>query len=110
MEGPLDGIRVLEVANWLAGPTTAALLSDMGASVIKVEPPAGDSWRGYAATGQSSSGAPVNRNWGFEMDNRGKRSITVNLDHPDGRAIVHRLAAAADVFITNLSPSRTERF
>jgi crotonobetainyl-CoA:carnitine CoA-transferase CaiB-like acyl-CoA transferase len=110
MDGPLDGVQVLEVANWLAGPTTAALLADMGAAVIKVEPPSGDSWRGTISSAAAGSEVKVDRNWGFEMDNRGKRSLTVNLTHPAGRAVVHRLAERADVFITNLSPARAERY
>ncbi len=110
MDGPLDGVQVLEVANWLAGPTTAALLGDMGARVIKIEPPAGDAWRGLVTPGAGSGEAAGGPNWSFEMDNRGKRSATADLNHPAGRAIVQQLADRADVFITNLSPSRVERY
>lgn len=110
MNGPLDGIRVLEVANWLAAPATATLLADMGASVIKVEPPQGDTWRAFRGTGSDLSKPPPPSNPGFQLDNRGKRSITVNLDRPSGRAIVQRLARDVDIFITNLVPRRLARY
>ena len=70
----LDGIRVLEIANWLAAPASAALLSDLGADVIKVEPHRGDPWRGYRQTDPE--------NYAFEQDNRGKRSIALDLAKP----------------------------
>src|SRR6266516_252098 len=101
MEGPLDGIRVLEVANWIAAPAAATLLADLGARVIKVEPPQGDVHRGARGTGASLN-APQGENPGFQLDNRGKRGIAINLDHPEGRAIVVGLAKEADVLITNL--------
>src|SRR6266568_3938807 len=61
MDGPLDGIRVLEVANWVAAPAAATLLADLGASVIKVEPPQGDISRGYTASPTSLSSPPPSR-------------------------------------------------
>ena len=82
----LDGIKVLEIANWLAAPAAAALLSDLGADVIKVEPHRGDPWRGYRA------GDPVN--YAFEQDNRGKRDIALDLGHPRSQEIVHKIAKA----------------
>ncbi len=109
MPGPLEGIRVLEVANWLAVPGTGALLTDLGAQTIKVEPPAGDGWRGFRLDTRGWDSPPPS-NVMFEVDNRGKRSITVNLDHPEGRALVHKLAARADVFLTNLVVGRRERY
>jgi crotonobetainyl-CoA:carnitine CoA-transferase CaiB-like acyl-CoA transferase len=109
MDGPLDGVKVLEVANWLAAPATATLLSDMGAAVIKVEPPQGDAWRYAQATAGKLSSEAV-QNPAFQLDNRGKRSIAVDLGHPEGRSVVHRLAAGTDVLITNLVPSRIERY
>jgi len=109
MGGPLDGIRVLEVANWVAAPATAALLADMGADVIKVEPPRGDPWRGYEAPDQSSSG-PFSTNYAFEVDNRGKRSITLDLNHRQAREVAIKLADDCDVFVTNLLPRRRKRF
>ena len=101
----LAGTRVIEVANWLAAPSAAAMLADLGADVIKVEPPNGDAWRGNVA-----GAGERQHSWAFEGDNRGKRGITVNLDRPEGQAVIQRLAAGADIFITNLVPGRTERF
>jgi crotonobetainyl-CoA:carnitine CoA-transferase CaiB-like acyl-CoA transferase len=109
MEGPLDGINVLEVANWIAAPAAATLLADLGASVIKVEPPSGDVSRG-ARTDDGSLSGPPPPSAGFELNNRGKRGICVNLEFPEGRTIVHNLAKQADVLITNLTPRRLERF
>src|SRR5437879_82866 len=105
MTPPLEGIRVVEVANWLAGPAAAALMADMGADVVKVEPPGGDALR-------LSLRQPVGPNvdpalhYPFELDNRGKRSITIDLDRPGGSELVLRLCADADVFVTNLPPKR----
>ena len=106
---PLAGVRVVEVANWVAGPSCAAVMADLGADVIKVEPPVGDSMRGRLRQPKVPEGTPTT-DYPFQMDNRGKRSIAVALDDPDGPAIVHRLAASADVFITNLINERQGRY
>ena len=103
MTAPLDGIRVLEVANWLAAPAGCALLADFGADVIKVEPPAGDPYRGYR-------GVVAPFNYFFELDNRGKRAITLDLDNPAARDVLYRLLPDTDVFVTNLLPGRRERY
>src|SRR5713226_2958444 len=110
MDGPLDGIRVLEVANWVAAPAAATLLADLGASVIKIEPPQGDISRGYAASGGSLSSPLPPSSPGFEMNNRGKRAICIDLGHSEGRDIVKDLAKDADVLVTNLTPKRLARF
>lgn len=109
MTGALDGIRVLEVANWVAAPAAAMLLSDLGASVIKVEPPQGDISRGTVAS-VANLAAPPPANPGFLLNNRGKRGICVNLEFPEGRDLVRNLAKQADVMITNLTPRRVARF
>ncbi len=90
MAAPLDGIRVIEVANWLAAPSAAALMADLGADVVKVEPPGGDVFRYYdlRATGYDHDFA---LNYAFELDNRGKRSVTVDLTKPEGPDVVRRL-------------------
>ncbi|MDH4146060.1 MAG: CoA transferase [Acidimicrobiia bacterium] len=103
MTAPLAGVRVLEVANMIAAPSAAALLADLGAEVVKVEPLSGDILRG------SVLGDVEPDPW-FNLDNRGKRGIAVDLDQPEGVAVVHGLAAAADVFITNLTVERQQRF
>src|SRR5580700_799347 len=110
MEGPLDGIRVLEVANWVAAPACAMLLGDLGASVIKVEPPQGDISRGYAQSAESLAAPLPPSSPGFELNNRGKRSMCIDLGSAEGVAIVKDLAKDADVFVTNLTPKRIARF
>jgi crotonobetainyl-CoA:carnitine CoA-transferase CaiB-like acyl-CoA transferase len=97
MSGPLTGIRVVELGIVIAGPAAATLLADWGAEVIKLEPLNGDPQRG------NTDGAA------FEMDNRGKRSICLDLKTPQGRALAHQLIENADVFLTNLRPSALER-
>jgi len=109
MVAPLEGIRVVEVANWLAAPSAAALMTDLGAGVIKVEPPGGDVFRHFnlRAIGYDYDFAT---NYAFELDNRGKRSITVDVAAPGGSEVVRRLAAAADIFITNLIQRRRKQY
>ena len=106
MTTPLDGIRVLEVASWLAAPSCAALMADMGASVIKVEPPGGDTYRRML---QGVFGADLVHP-SFQFDNRGKRGVCVNLESPEGVELVRRLARDADVFITNLTAPRLAKY
>src|SRR5207249_12231022 len=74
--GPLAGIRVVELGFWVAGPSAAAVLADWGAAVVKIEPPTGDPFRGLYL---SASGVEVPANPPFELDNRGKRSIALDL-------------------------------
>jgi len=103
MAGPLDGIRVIEMGVWVAGPSCAAILADWGADVIKIEPPEGDPFRGLGA----AFGAVMNPP--FELDNRGKRSIALNLDVEDARYIAGDLIDKADVFVSNMRPRALER-
>ena len=109
MAAPLDGIRVVEVSNWLAAPAAAALMADMGADVIKVEPPGGDIFRGFMLRSIGYD-FDFDYNYGFEVDNRGKRSITVDLDKPGGTEVVQKLVASADIFITNLVQRRRVKY
>ena len=106
MEGPLAGIRVLEVANWLAAPAGCALLADAGADVVKVETPDGEPYRGY----RGGAGVELPYNPFFELDNRGKRAITLNLENPAARDVIYRLIDKSDVFVTNLLAKRRERY
>jgi len=99
MAGPLEGIRVLELGFWVAGPAAAGILADWGAEVIKLEPPTGDPMRGLFL---QAAGVDVPINPPFELDNRGKRSIAVNLQLEEGRAVARRLIERADVLVTNL--------
>jgi crotonobetainyl-CoA:carnitine CoA-transferase CaiB-like acyl-CoA transferase len=104
--GPLSGYRVVELAVWVAGPAAAGLLADWGADVIKVEPPAGDPQRRvFGAVGiRDQVGVPP-----FEVDNRGKRSVVLDLQQPGARAQMERLLATADVFVTNVRPDALRR-
>jgi len=95
---PLEGIRVIEVGQLLAGPFTGTLLAYFGAEVIKVEPPGGDSTRrnGAFVPGESK---------GYHSLNRGKRSLVVDLQKPGARALMHRLVCDLDIFLVNMRPS-----
>ncbi|MEK7216774.1 MAG: CoA transferase [Chloroflexota bacterium] len=108
-ESPLNGIRVVEVANWLAAPAAGVLLADLGADVIKIEPPTGDPWRYFQMESMGYDG-PFPINYCFEVDNRGKRSVALDIGIPDGREAALRLIDSCDVFVTNLVPARRERF
>lgn len=93
-EGPLHGIKVLEFSQIVAGPYTGLNLSDLGADVIKVEPPAGDSVRSLGAVFPGESK-------GFQSLNRGKRGLALDLHDPRAQAIIHRLVAGTDVVTIN---------
>lgn len=100
----LAGIRVVELATVVAGPTCASFLSDMGADVIKVEPPQGDSWRTQVgvnpSTGKDFRGEPFSSC--FENANRGKRSVIIDLTTDAGTVAMLSLLVTADVFLTNV--------
>ena len=97
MPGPLHGINVVEFSTMIATPTAGMLMADMGASVIKVEPPWGDLWR-YAQAVLPTDGRP------FMAYNRGKRSMTLDLTKPESADIVRRLSEQADVILANNRP------
>lgn len=100
MTGPLDGIRIIEIANVVAGPSAAAQLADQGADVIKVEPPSGDIIRKSSKTGLPPT---------FISCNRGKRSLTLDLKQDAAQEILWKLIEKADVLIQNLRPGAMER-
>jgi crotonobetainyl-CoA:carnitine CoA-transferase CaiB-like acyl-CoA transferase len=108
MSGPLEGIRVVEMGLWVAGPSCAAILCDWGADVVKIEPPNGDPFRGLFsslfALDFTTNPPP------FEVDNRGKRSVALNMEEEDARNIARQLTDQADVFVTNLRPRVLEDF
>jgi len=105
--GPLQGIRVVEMGIWVAGPAAAAVLGDWGADVIKIENPAGgDPIRGLLALGIPVD-LPVNPT--LELDNHNKRSVAVNIQTPGGREILRRLLRTADVFVTNFRTAALQR-
>jgi crotonobetainyl-CoA:carnitine CoA-transferase CaiB-like acyl-CoA transferase len=102
MAGVLDGIRVVEVSMWAMVPATGAVLAEWGADVIKIEGPDGDPVRGLVTAGITPEGP----RYTWEMWNRGKRAIALDLTHPEGQAIVHQLVADADVFLTSILPAQ----
>jgi crotonobetainyl-CoA:carnitine CoA-transferase CaiB-like acyl-CoA transferase len=100
----MEGVRVLEVAEHTFVPAASALLADWGADVIKIEPiERGDAMRGLASTGVVSISGDVHAL--LEHSNRGKRSLGLDLTTPEGLDILYKLAATADVFLTNKLPS-----
>ena len=107
MSGPLEGVKVVELGLWVAGPSAAAILSDWGAQVIKIEPPQGDPFRGLFA---SVLGSPLPINPPFELDNRGKRSAALNLETEEARKIAFSLIERADVFVTNMRPRVLDQY
>lgn len=109
MSAPLEDITVVEIDNYMAAPSTGAILADLGARVIKVEPPGGDPMRGIGRPAKIE-GKFKGYDFSFDVDNRGKESIAVALDTEQGRALIHQLVASADVFLCNLLPNRQTRF
>ncbi|MEM9358021.1 MAG: CoA transferase, partial [Pseudomonadota bacterium] len=93
---PLSGVRVLEITNLIAGPMAGRLLTDLGADVMKLEPPTGDISR------------PIGRTYFYSV-NYGKRSIAVDTSKPEGKEIVRKIAATCDAMLANLRPGATAR-
>jgi crotonobetainyl-CoA:carnitine CoA-transferase CaiB-like acyl-CoA transferase len=105
MAGPMDGVKVVELGVWVAGPAAGGILADWGADVIKIEPPTGDPARMFGRMlGIDDGVSPP-----FEMDNRGKRSVVLDLTTADGRASAFELLSGADVFLTNVRPAALRR-
>jgi len=102
----LEGIRVVELGAWVAGPGAGGLLADWGADVVKVESPVGDPMRRLFAV-LSGHGEPQSPP--FDLDNRGKRSVVLDLQTEGGRADLASILATADVFLTNVRPDAVER-
>src|SRR5581483_3768389 len=93
MAGPLDGIRVIDFGQYIAGPLTAMLLADHGADVVRVDPPSGPAWD-----------TPANATW-----NRGQRSIVLDLKDEGDRAAAEALVASADVVVEGFRPGVMDR-
>jgi len=102
MAGPLDGVKVVEMTMFQQGPVCGTKLGDLGADVIKVEPPAGDPGRGFMRIIGTMVGLK-GRNYYFEQHNRNKRSIALDLKQERGKEVFLKLIDRADVFMTNLS-------
>ena len=106
MPGPLEGFNVVELGLWVAGPSAGAVLADWGAQVVKIEPHDGDPFRGMYLM---AAGAELPANPPFELDNRGKRSVALDLGTDDGKRIAHELLERADVLVTNMRPAALAR-
>lgn len=106
-EGPFDGVRVVELAQWVFVPVAGALLADWGAEVIHIESTQGDPYRGLVTQGIGSDRGGVNLS--LALANRGKRSIALNIKLEEGKEALHRLLSSADVFLTNMRPKALQR-
>lgn len=102
----LEGIRVVEMGLWVAGPAAGGILADWGAEVIKLEQPQGDPMRKLfgALSGSKEARCPP-----FDLYNRGKKSLALDVNQSEGSALAQRLVATADVFITNMRPQFLQR-
>ncbi|OBK70766.1 CaiB/BaiF CoA-transferase family protein [Mycobacterium sp. 1274761.0] len=107
MTGAFDGIRVVELAQWVFVPVAGALLADWGADVIRVERLDGDPYRGLATQGIGADRGGVNLS--MALANRGKRSVALDLRQPRGLEVLHDLLATADVLLTSLRPGALDR-
>ena len=102
-DGPLTGFRIFDLTRVLAGPYCTALLADLGAEVIKVEPPEGDEYRhiGPFVSGESAL---------FQLVNRGKKSITLDLKDEAQRLLARQLALSCDCVVENFRPGVSAKF
>ena len=98
-ELPLAGVRVVEMTHMVMGPSCGMILAQLGAEIIKVEPPAGDKTRSLGGMGASF----------FPLFNRGKRSVVLDLTKPDDRETMHKLLDTADVFLENFRDGLLEK-
>ncbi len=107
-EGILSGIRVIDAATYIAAPGAATVMADFGAEVVKIErPPHGDPYRYLVQV----TGMPVSEhNYCWMLDSRNKKSVALNLADEEGRGVLMKLAASADVFITNFQPHQIAKF
>ena len=101
--GIFEGLKVLDCASFIAAPAAATVLSDFGADVIKIEPPVtGDPYRNLP----NLPGYPHSpHNFAWMLESRNKKSLALDLSKPEGQAVLYRLVAEADVFITNFPPA-----
>lgn len=102
MPSPLDGVRVVDFTEYIAGPYATMMLADMGADIVKIERPTGDAWRHTAQVAEYESR-------GYLGVNRSKRSVALDLEQAEGREIAQRLAVEADVVVANYRPGVAHR-
>ena len=112
MAGPLSNVRVLDLSRIMAAPWASQILADLGADVIKVERPgAGDDTRSWGPPFLEDLSGKVTKEAGYYLSvNRGKRSITVELDKPEGQSVVRALAARSDIVLENFKVGTLKRF
>jgi crotonobetainyl-CoA:carnitine CoA-transferase CaiB-like acyl-CoA transferase len=104
----LSGLRVVDLASWIAGPAATTVLGDFGADVVKVEPPViGDAYRYFTHVPPNPQVDGINYTW--QLENRNKRSIELNLKSPNAREVIERLVQWADVLVTNFPPPTRSR-
>ncbi len=106
---PLDDVKVVELASFVAAPSAGAVMADLGADVIKIEPPRGDPYRGLMRAPKIND-QRVDFDAAFAVDNRGKRSLAIDVSSEDGQSLVRQLIAESQVFMCNMLPARQRRF
>ena len=102
MEYLLEGVKVLDVASYVAGPAAATVMADFGADVIKVEPPSGDNYRSLVAAYRT--------NYYWSLTSRNKRDIAIDLRGKEGQAVLHKLVEGADVILVNFNASQLAKY
>ena len=102
---PLEGIKIVEYGVFHAGPGAGAILGDLGADVVKIESGAGDPARNWTTLGRADMSLPNGESIFFQISNRNKKGIYLDIEKEKGREILHRLIKEADVFLTNLRKS-----
>lgn len=110
MRAPLEDITVIAIDSWMAAPSTGAIMADMGARVIKIEPLSGDPMRDSGRAPKIEDEALKAYDFQFDVDNRGKESVCVDLTKPEGIKVVHKLCEQADVFLCNLLNQRQKKY
>ena len=106
-EAAFEGVRVVELAQWVFVPVAGALLADWGAEVVHVEPIEGDPYRGLITQGIGAERGGVNLS--LALANRGKRSVALDIRHDEGNAVLHKMIESADVFLTSVRPGALQR-
>lgn len=109
MTAPLAGIRVVEIASFVAAPAGGALLADLGADVVKVEVPHGEIYR-YSTPRTAGYKSDFSEAPHFQMDNRGKRSLTLDISQEAAREALVRVIDGADIVLTNMLPQRQKKY
>ncbi|MDH3498499.1 MAG: CoA transferase [Acidimicrobiia bacterium] len=108
--GPLSGVKIVELASWIAAPSAGAILADMGADIVKIEAPGGDPMRGMTRPAKFEDEDQIDADFAYQAENRGKRSVCLSIDRPEAQEVVRKLVGGADVFLTNLLPGRQARY